>query len=163
MTKLTSSRWAIIFFISLTLNVFLGGLFVANKYFKDRGFRGMVYSVPWARRILGEEVQPLARQIFRDHRKKFTGRARAELHKNVTAALAKEPFDKNSLKNALTALQGNMQIGQTAMHSMMAEFSAQITGDQRKRLVLEATRTQEKRQQRRERRRKLRDEREPNG
>ncbi len=83
--------------------------------------------------------------------------------RRVPAALAQEPFDKNSLKSALTALQGNMQIGQTAMHSMMAEFSAQITGDQRKRLVLEAIRTQEKRQQRRERRRKLRYEREPNG
>jgi hypothetical protein len=45
---------------------------------------------------------------------------------------------------------------------MMAKFSVQITGDQRKRLVLEAIRTQEKRQQRKERRRKLRDEREPN-
>jgi hypothetical protein len=43
--------------------------------------------------------------------------------RRVTAALAQEPFDKNSLKSALTALQGDMQIGQTAMHSMMAEFS----------------------------------------
>mgnify|MGYP000320635872 CR=1 FL=1 len=76
MTKLTSRRWAIIFFISLALNVFLGGLFVADKYFKDnrsRGFRGMTYSVPWARRILGDEVRPMAREIFRENRESFRG------------------------------------------------------------------------------------------
>jgi len=124
----------------------------------------MVYSVPWGRRILGDEVRPLARQIFRDHREQFrdSRRARAELNKNVTIALAQEPFDKNALKSALTALRGNVQIGLTAMHSMMAEFSAQLTADQRKQFAQEVTRMQEKRQQRWERRQKRRDEREPN-
>ena len=55
-----------------------------------------------------------------------------------------------------------MQIGLTTMHSMMAEFSAQLTADQRKQFAQEVTRMQEKRQQRWERRQKRRDEREPN-
>ncbi len=165
MTKLTSRRWAIIFFISLALNVFLGGLFIADKFFKDhrgRGFRGMTYSVPWARRILGDEVRPMARDIFRAHREDFRGnrRARSELYKNVANVLAKEPFDQTAFKKALGALQENLQIGQTAMHSMMAEFSAKLTPDQRKKLVAEVARMQEKQQQRRERRRKRREERE---
>jgi len=168
MTKLTSRRWAIIFFISFAFNLFLGGLFITDKYFNDqpgRGLRGMVYSVPWGRRILGDEVRPLARQVFRDYREKFrdSRRVRAELNKNVTAALAQEPFDKNALKSTLKAVRGNMQIGLTTMHSMMAEFSAQLTNDQRKKLIQEMTRIQEKRQRRWERRYKRRDEREPNG
>jgi hypothetical protein len=43
-----------------------------------------------------------------------------------------EPFDKNTLISALMAPQENMQIGQTAMRSVMAEFSAQLTSDRRK-------------------------------
>jgi uncharacterized membrane protein len=165
MTKLTSRRWAIIFFISLALNVFLGGLFIADKYFKDkrgRSFHGMTYSVPWARRILGDEVRPMAREIFREHRESFRGtrRARAELYRKVMTVLAAEPFDKAAFRTALSALQENLQIGQTAMHSMMTEFSAKLTADQRKKLVQEVTRMQEKRQERRERRRKRRQERE---
>ena len=167
MIKLTSSRWAIIFFISLALNLFLGGLFVADKYLKGqgiRGFRGMVYSVPWARRILGDEVRPLEQQVFRDYRKQFidTRRDRADLFRNVTAALVHEPFDKNALRGTLTALQENIQIDMAAMHNMIAEFSSQITPDQRKKLAREATRIQEKRFKRRERRRKRREKREQN-
>ena len=40
-----------------------------------------------------------------------------------------------------------MQINMTAMHNMIAEFSSQITADQRKKPDLEATRIQEKRQE----------------
>ena len=165
MTKLTSSRWAIIFFISLALNLFLGGLFVADKYLKGqgiRGFRGMVYSVPWARRILGDEVRPLAQQVLRDHREQFfdSRRDRAELYRNVTAALAYEPFDKKALRGTLTALQENMRINMTAMHNMIVEFSSQITADQREKLAQESTRIQEKRYKHRERIRKRREKRE---
>lgn len=165
MTKLTPRRWAIIFFISLALNVFLGGLFVADKYFKDprsRSYRSMVYSVPWARRVLGDEVRPMAREIYRAHRESFRGnrRARAELYQSVSGALAATPFDKATLKKALNALQENLQLGQTAMHSMMVEFSAKLTADQRQKLVVEVARLAEKRKQRRERWRKRRQERE---
>ena len=129
MTKLTSRRWAIIFFISLALNLFLGGLIVADKYFKDsrsKSFRSMMYSVPWARRVIGDEVRPMAREIFRAHRESFIGnrKVRAELYQKVSAVLATEPFDKSEFKKALGALQQNLQLGQTTMHSMMADFAA---------------------------------------
>ncbi|MBT3915352.1 MAG: periplasmic heavy metal sensor [Rhodospirillaceae bacterium] len=164
MTKLTSRRWAIIFFISLALNVFLGGLIVADKYFKGHrgpGFRGTVYSMPWARRVLGDEVRPMMRQLFRERREGFRGnrRARAELFNNVSAALAKEPFDQAELRRALGALQANMQTGQTAMNDMMAEFSGKLTSDQRKQLVQAVAKWQERRRARFERRRQRRLER----
>jgi uncharacterized membrane protein len=124
----------------------------------------MTYSVPWARRILGDEVRPMAREIFREHRESFRGsrRARAELYKNVSEVLAKEPFDKNELTKALSAVQANLQIGQTMMHSMMADFSAKLTSAQRQKLVQEVARLQERRQKRREKRRKRREERQKN-
>ncbi len=164
MTKLTSRRWAIIFFISLALNVFLGGLIVADKYFKGHrghGFRGTVYSMPWARRVLGDEVRPMMRQLFRERRDSFRGNrgARAELFENVTAAMAKEPFDQAELRNALGALQSNLQIGQSAMNDMMAEFSSKLTSDQRKKLVQSAAEWRERRRARFERRRQRRLER----
>ncbi|MDP6257597.1 MAG: periplasmic heavy metal sensor [Rhodospirillales bacterium] len=164
MTKLTSRRWAIIFFISLALNVFLGGLLVADKYFKGHrgaGFRGNVYSMPWARRVLGDEVRPMMRQIFRERREGFRGnrRARAELYNNVSAALAKEPFDQAELRQALGALQANLQAGHTAMNDMMAEFSSKLTTDQRKQLVQAVAKWQERRRARFEHRRQRRLER----
>ena len=45
---------------------------------------------------------------------------------------------------------------------MMVEFSARLTSDQRKKLVQEVARMQEKRKERRERRRKRRLERQKN-
>ena len=164
MTQLTTRRWAIIFFISLALNVFLGGLIVADKYFKGhRGhsFRGMTYSVPWARRILGDEVRPMARQIFRNHREEFRGthRARTQLYKNISDILAKEPFDKAGLNTALTELRTNMQTGLSTMHDMMAEFSGNLTSDQRQKLVQAFEKQQERRRARREKRRQRRLER----
>ena len=158
MVKLKTNRWLVILFISLFLNIFLGGLFIANKYFKDNndlGFRKMVYSVPWARHTLGNEVKTLAQKVFRNNHKelKKNNRARRKIYKNIDAALMNEPFVKMDLMRALEKLQENFQVTQTAMHSMMIEFSAQLTGDQRKRLVKQATRVYKKRRERRERRR----------
>ena len=158
MVKLKTNRWLVILFISLFLNIFLGGLFIANKYFKDNNglsFRKMVYSVPWARHTLGNEVKTLAQKVFRNNHKelKKNNRARRKINKNIDAALMNEPFVKMDLMRALEKLQENFQVTQTAMHSMMIEFSAQLTGDQRKRLVKQATRVYKKRRERRERRR----------
>ena len=158
MVKLKTNRWLVILFISLFLNIFLGGLFIANKYFKDNnglGFRKMVYSVPWARHTLGNEVKTLAQKVFRNNHKELrkNNRARREIYKNIDAALMNEPFVKMDLMRALKKLQENFQVTQTGMHSMMIEFSAQLTGDQRKRLVKQATRVYKKRRERRERRR----------
>ena len=78
---------------------------------------------------------------------------------NVSAALAKEPFDQAELRRALGALQANMQTGQTAMNDMMAEFSGKLTSDQRKQLVQAVAKWQERRRARFERRRQRRLER----
>ena len=159
MIKTITKRWTVILFISLFLNIFLGGLFIANKYFKDKnglGFRKMVYSVPWARHTLGDEVKPLAQKIFRAHRGKIrnNGKIRIGIYKNIDTALTREPFDKRELMKAFDDLKENFQITQTEMHSMMTEFSAQLTKEQRKILVKQAKRVYEKRHERRERRRK---------
>ena len=59
MVQMTSKKWAIILFISIALNIFLGSVLVADKFFKEKrhAFRGMVYSVPWAVKVIGKEVR----------------------------------------------------------------------------------------------------------
>ncbi len=59
MVQMTSKKWAIILFISIALNIFLGSVLVADKFFKEKRhtFRGMVYSVPWAVKVIGKEVR----------------------------------------------------------------------------------------------------------
>jgi len=164
MTKLTSNRWAIIFFISLVINVFLGGLIIAHKYFKEpyfHKFRGIVYTVPCAHRVLGNEVQPVTRQIFGNYNKKLRDmrQARSKLYKNTASALTQEPFDKNLFKSKLVALKDNSHLILTEMSSMMSELSAQLTITQRKKLAFAAKRILENRHQRSERRRKRREKR----
>ena len=164
MTKLTSNRWAMIFFISLIINIFLGSLIISDKYFKDthfHKFRGIVYTVPWAHRVLGDEVQPLTRQIFRNYNKKLRDmrQTRSKLYKNTASVLTQEPFDKNLFKSKLVALKDNSHLILTEMSSMMSELSAQLTITQRKKLAFAAKRILGNRHQRSERRRKRREKR----
>ena len=36
MVQMTSKKWAIILFISIALNIFLGSVLVADKFFKEK-------------------------------------------------------------------------------------------------------------------------------
>ncbi len=68
MITMTPRRWAVFFFSSLVLNLFFIGIIAAGayKWREGRHFRGATMTVPWAVRVIGKEVRPAARQLFRE-------------------------------------------------------------------------------------------------
>ena len=160
MTVMTSRKWSIIFFISLALNLFLVGIFIAGKYHHrhGRGFRGMVYSVPWAVRVIDDDaVKANARKLFRQRRGKFQQNRQAlrQSYQAVNAELMKDPFDRAAFTAALGKLRETGTSTRLSVHEGLTEFTAGLTLEQRKKLVAAV----EKRAKRRERRRQRRLER----
>ena len=84
--------------------------------------------------------------------KSTTAKIALGIYKNIDTALTREPFDKRELMKAFNDLKENFQNTQTEMHSMMTEFSAQLTTEQRKILVNQAKHVYEKRHERLKRR-----------
>ena len=158
MTVMTSRKWAIIFFISLALNLFLVGVFVAGKFHHGhgRGFRGMVYSVPWAVRVIDDDaVKEKARGLFRQRRENFRNNRQAlrQSYSEVNAALTAEPFDKQAFAAALAKLRDTGTSTRVSIHQGLAEFTAGLTSDQRKKLVAAVEERAKRRERRRQRRR----------
>lgn len=158
MTVMTSRKWAIIFFISLALNVFLVGAFVAGKYFHNqgRGFRGMVYSVPWAVRVIDDDgLKVKARDLFRQRRQDFR-RNRESLrnsYNEVNATLTAEPFNQEAFVAALAKLRDTGTSTRVSIHQSLADFTAGLTLEQRQKLVAAVKNRAERRAHRRQRRR----------
>ena len=73
---MTPRWWAGIFFASLAVNVLLAGIIVAayiNREDRNRELvhRMTVYTVPWAYRVVGEDVGVLARRIYARNQAEF--------------------------------------------------------------------------------------------
>ena len=158
MTVMTSRKWAIIFFISLALNVFLVGAFVAGKYYhkQGRGFRGMVYSVPWAVRVIDDDaLKAKARDLFRQRRQNFRSNRESlrQSYSEVNATLLTDPFDKEAFAQALAKLRDTGTSTRVSIHQGLAEFTAGLTLEQRKKLVAAVEKRAKRRQRRRQRRR----------
>ena len=65
MIKTITKRWTVILFISLFLNIFLGGLFIANKYFKDKNEKyASIFFSSQASKLSGSIDQMLRYLIF---------------------------------------------------------------------------------------------------
>lgn len=150
---MTSRRWAIIFFISLALNIFLGAVIAAGvwKAKERRAFRGPpVYSAPWAAKVLGDDVRAKSRAIMRERRQAIReSRVRfRELHEAAQAALAAQPFDRAALEKALADLRAHSERAQKGMHGNLAELSEQLSDEQRRRLSANVGRMMEHRAER---------------
>ncbi|MAF47774.1 MAG: periplasmic heavy metal sensor [Rhodospirillales bacterium] len=169
MTIMTSRRWAIVFFCSLALNLFLAGLVITDKFFDHRhgrAFGRMLYSAPWAMRVVGDEIRPQVRDIFRKHRDAIRAN-RQELHKThmqLNAMLLAEPFQREQFSASLGKLRELTLGAQMRMHQDMAVLTAGLTTEQRQELAGAVEKWLERRarraahrHQRRERRERDRD------
>jgi uncharacterized membrane protein len=156
MTRMTPKRLAIVLYCSLAVNVLLAGIIVAAFYFKEhrRGVRGMLYSVPWAVRVIGKEVRPKARELYTSRQDQIQAN-RAKLkqdYEQVNAALAAEPFDKAKFDTALNDLRVNALARQEMIHRGMSELASGLTAVQRRQLADEVRKWAERRERRRQRR-----------
>ena len=139
---MTPRWWAGIFFASLAVNVLLAGIIVAayiNREDRNRELvhRMTVYTVPWAYRVVGEDVGVLARRIYARNQAELA-RDRQTLtqdYEAVNAILAAEKFDREAFAEALAKLRVDVASAQKVMHEAMAEFSAGLTVEQRRQLT----------------------------
>jgi uncharacterized membrane protein len=158
MTIMTGRRWAIVLFCSLALNLFLGGLLVADKYFghqRGHSLARMLYSPPWAARVVGKDIRPQMRELFRNRRASIRANRRAlrETHGQLNAQLAAEPFQKDQFAASLGRLRVLTQGAQAAMHEDMATLAAGLSQAQRQELAVAVDQWVERRARRAERRR----------
>lgn len=165
---MTSKRWAIIFFISLALNIFLAAVIGAGiwKSKEHQAFRGPpVYSAPWAGRVLGDEVREKSRAIMRERRAAIreSRRRLRELHEAAQAALTAQPYDRAALEKALADLRAHSQQALSGMHGHLATLSEQLTDAQRQELSAYVGRMIEHREERFRRFRERRQQRERDG
>lgn len=158
MARMTPRRWAIVLFCSLAVNVLLAG-FVATAYFKrdrDMASRMTVYTVPWAFRVIGDQVGALARRNYLKYQAAMT-QERQELmrdYETVNAALSAPQFERRKFTEALGRLRATTVAAQATMHEAMTEFAAELTPEQRRALAMrvnEWTAEREQRALRRER------------
>jgi len=156
MVQMTSKKWAIILFISLALAIFLGGALIADKFFKEKrhAFRGMVYSVPWAVKVIGKEVRPQARENFMSRRGQIRQNRQTiqQSYSGVNAALGADPFNREALSASLSDLRNKSLRRQELIHESMVDFAASLSSDQRMELADSVDRWMERRERRFERR-----------
>ncbi len=139
---MTPRWWAGIFFASLALNVLLLGIVGAaylNRDNRDRELvhRMTVYTVPWAWRVVGEDVGILARRIYARNQADLARdrQTLAEDYAKVNEILAAEKFDRAAFAGALAKLRMDVASAQKLMHEAMGEFAAGLTADQRRKLT----------------------------
>lgn len=139
MAKVTPRWWAGIVFVSVALNVLLAGVIAAAYLNRDHTMarRMTVYTVPWALRVIGEEVGIQARRIYVQNQAAMA-RDRSVLvqdYLTVNEALAAPQFDRAAFSNALGKLRNDIVAAQATMHEAMAEFAEGLTPAQRRELT----------------------------
>ena len=139
---MTPRWWAGIFFASLAVNVLLAGIIVAayiNREDRNRELvhRMTVYTVPWAYRVVGEDVGVLARRIYARNQAALARdrQALTQDYEAVNEILAAEKFDREAFAEALAKLRADVASAQKVMHDAMAEFATGLTVDQRRQLT----------------------------
>lgn len=141
MARMTPRHWAAICFVSLALNVLMAGVIgtaYVNRELRDRELvhRMTVYTVPWAFRIIGEEVGPAARRVYAKNQAELV-RDRKTLaadYAAVNAILDAEQFDRAAFVQALGKLRTDVGSAQGVMHEAMSEFASELSRDQRRQL-----------------------------
>ncbi|MCD6074323.1 MAG: Heavy-metal resistance [Rhodospirillales bacterium] len=139
---MTPRWWAGIFFASLAVNVLLAGVIVAaylNRDNRDRELvhRMTVYTVPWAWRVVGEDIGVLARRIYAKTQAELA-RDRQTLTQDYAAVneiLSAETFDREAFASATAKLRADVAAAQSLMHDAMGEFAAGLTVEQRRKLT----------------------------
>ena len=142
MARMTPKWWAGILFASLAMNVLLAGIIVTaylNRESRDRELvhRMTVYTVPWAWRVVGEDVGVLARRIYARNQSEMARDRQilTEDYADINEILGAEKFDRAAFEAALAKLRGDIAVAQKLMHESMGEFASGITVEQRRQLT----------------------------
>jgi uncharacterized membrane protein len=135
-----SRIWAIALLISLAANLFIAGMLISSWAFDGPQISGRQFAIE--RFQSRNHRDPIVGQIIG----KFGSKLRPHIQKVQTAskavgmALIADPFDEQSLLDALDHLQVMTEESQKAMHVAMIQTVRAMSPSQRRELVEESMR-----------------------
>lgn len=135
MNALRSRPWALLFLVSLALNLFLGGMLFARWLHRPGGGGPMGFG-PMSFGALSPEARPAAERVWANRKGEISQRARAarEARRHAADALSAEPFDASKASAALADSREKARAVEESMNAAMVELAAALPADQRAKL-----------------------------
>lgn len=140
---MTARRWITVLgaalFVSLALNLFLGGVIAGRGVGHRGGFDGQMtaanvkLAIERVSRVLPEADGDVMRGLFEERRADLKARFEAlrEARKAVGAALKAEPFDAATFSAAYETMQSRNQEVQAAIHGVIKAAVPQLSAEGR--------------------------------
>ncbi|MCU0690151.1 MAG: periplasmic heavy metal sensor [Polyangiaceae bacterium] len=137
MTNAPKRPWALLFLVSLGINLFLGGV-ITTRWMTRRPPQADLrpFPVMRMRRALGPEAAPAIDRAMDRHGRELARRRRETRDARQLAfeALCAEPYQRNRAAAALTDFRTKLGAMQQTMDEVMLELAAELTPQQRSRL-----------------------------
>jgi uncharacterized membrane protein len=139
MSASISRTWAVVLVLSVAINLFLvaviGTAWLHRHY--ARGYGGYTFSVPWSLHVVGDDIRPLAREIFRSKSAEFAENRKAigADRQRLADLLAARQFDRAAFAAALAHMRQDSLKAQETVHDGMVELAEKLTFEQRRALV----------------------------
>jgi uncharacterized membrane protein len=137
MTNVPKRPWALLFLVSLGINLFLGGV-IATRWMTRRPPHGDLrpFPVMRMRRALGPEADPAIDRAMGRHSRELARRQREtrDARQRAFEALSAEPYERENAAAALADFRAKLGAMQQTMDDVMLEFAAELTPQQRRRL-----------------------------
>jgi uncharacterized membrane protein len=136
MNALRARPWALLFLVSLAVNLFLGGMLTSRWLQRSRSGGGPMGGGPAAFRMLGPEGRPIAERVWSSRKEEMSQRARAvrEARKRSVEALSAEPFDAAKAAAALADGRAKTAAAEETMNQAMVELAGALPPAERVRL-----------------------------
>lgn len=137
MNTLRTRPWALLFFISLAINIFFCGILSARWMHRRNmnGARGPAVGQP--HREMGPDEKAFQERLRVGHGAEFETRMKAlqEARGKVKVALKKEPFDVNAANLAFAEVRERSSAMQQLVHETMLETAQGLSPQERARLA----------------------------
>jgi len=133
MNALRSRPWALLFLISLALNLFLAGMLTTRWLHRWRAASGPMGMGPASLHSLGPEGRPIAERVWASRRDELSTRARAarEARKRAAEALSSDPFDATKASSALADSRAKTMAAEESMNQAMVELAGALPAGER--------------------------------
>lgn len=134
MSELKKVPWALLFLISLGINLFLGGMLVAGRMHAGAGRQGP----PEGMNAIAAPFKPYAQRVWKERRGEMQDKKRKvqDARARASEAFAADPFDPARASAALADLRAAQSDAQRVMHEGMIELSKQLPQSERARLPI---------------------------
>lgn len=134
MTELRKAPWALLFLISLGINLFLGGMLVSGRMHRRAGREGP----PEGMNAIAAPYKPLAQRVWKERRGEMQDKKRRvqDVRARAAEAMMAEPFEPARAASALADLRTAQADAQRVMHEGLVELARELPRAERARLPM---------------------------